>query len=335
MKWFAGCTPETVCASIGVEMRDLSPGSNTPRIVAEYNYRDETGKLRYQRVRYEPKDFKFRRPDGQNGWIWNMNNTPHLLYRLPEVVGARSLVMFVEGEKDADTGHNLGLVATSSGNAGSWREEFSEPLRNKCVAIIADADAPGRKHAQAVAASLYGKVESLKVLELSGAKDLSEWIDQGRTREALLELIRNAPEWKPALHHEEADGRITLVTADVFLLRSSSDEKPWLAEGLLPTSSQTIWQGRTKVGKSQSLLQLAFDLACGLPAFGYFPVPRPVRCAYVELEEPEGITKSRYAGILRGHGGQGPNAENLVFLTREDIWRLGFLPRELSGSRTK
>jgi hypothetical protein len=72
-----------------------------------------------------------------------------------------------------------------------------------------------------------------------------------------------------------------------------------------------------------------------LPVFGYFPVQRSVRCAYIELEEPEGITKARYAGILRGHGGQGPNAENLVFLTREDLWRLGFLPRELSGSRTK
>ncbi len=62
---------------------------------------------------------------------------------------------------------------------------------------------------------------------------------------------------------------------------------------------------------------------------------RPVRCAYIELEEPEGTTKARYAGILRGYGGHGPDAVNLVGLTREDIWRLGFLPRELSGTRTR
>ncbi len=34
------------------------------RIVATYDYRDENGKLISQTVRYDPKDFKQRRPDG-------------------------------------------------------------------------------------------------------------------------------------------------------------------------------------------------------------------------------------------------------------------------------
>jgi putative DNA primase/helicase len=335
----AGCTPEAVCTALGIELRELftdatSQGSEA-RVAATYDYVNEHGKLIFQVVRYEPKDFRQRRPDGRGGWIWNMDGVRRVLYRLPDLLGRKS-VLIVEGEKDCETARKLGRVATSNpGGAGKWREEYSESLRGKRIVIIADAEEAGRKHAQQVATSLYGKVESLKVLELPGAKDLTEWIERGGTGEALLELIRSATEWKLALHQEECAGRITLVSAEVFLSRSSSDEKPWLAEGLLPASSQTIWQGRPKVGKSHTLLQLAFDLSCGLPVFGYFPAPRPVRCAYVELEEPEGITKSRYAGILRGHGGQGPNAENLVFLTREDLWRLGFLPRELSGSRTR
>ena len=38
------------------------------RIVATYDYTDADGKLLYQVVRYEPKDFRQRRPDGNGGW---------------------------------------------------------------------------------------------------------------------------------------------------------------------------------------------------------------------------------------------------------------------------
>ncbi len=73
-------------------------------------------------------------------------------------------------------------------------------IRSPCArsefAIITDADEPGRKHGVQVAASLFGRVESLKVLGLPGAKDLSEWTENGGTRNALLELIRNTQEWK-------------------------------------------------------------------------------------------------------------------------------------------
>jgi hypothetical protein len=129
--------------------------------------------------------------------------------------------------------------------------------------------------------------------------------------------------------------KIVLIAADEFLKRTSRDERPWLAEGLLPASSQTIWQGRPKVGKSHSLLQLAFDTASGLPVFGRFGVQRAIRCAYVELEEPEAITKHRYEAMLRAHRKQGPDRENLRFFTREDLHRMRLLPRELLGSYLK
>ena len=38
-----------------------------------------------------------------------------------------------------------------------WREEYAEPLRGKRVVIIADADEPGRKHAQQIAASVSAR----------------------------------------------------------------------------------------------------------------------------------------------------------------------------------
>jgi hypothetical protein len=42
------------------------PG-DAPRVVATYNYHDANGMLVYQMVRFEPKSFAVRRPDGQGG----------------------------------------------------------------------------------------------------------------------------------------------------------------------------------------------------------------------------------------------------------------------------
>ncbi len=196
VKCFANCTFEKICAAKGWKASDLfaQPNGNgndsrksSRRIVAEYEYRSESGELLYQIVRYEPKDFRQRRPDGKGGWTWKLDGVRRVLYRLSEVLAAHE-VLVCEGEKDCDTARKLGLVATCNpGGAGQWREEYSEPLSGKHVAIIADADESGRRHAQQVAQSLHGKAVSVKVLELPSAKDLSEWVERGGTRETLLD----------------------------------------------------------------------------------------------------------------------------------------------------
>lgn len=197
LKCFAGCSTRDVCKALGIGMANLfSDNRSTKRIVAKYSYTDEQGKLLYQNVRYDPKDFRLRRPNGKGGWIWNLGDVHRVLYRLPEAIEAKE-VLVVEGEKDADTGNSLGFTATTSGSTVSWKEEFSEHLRGKRVTIISDADESGRAFAQKVARSLFGKANSLKLLELPHAKDLSEWVGHGGTREALLQVIEKASEWQP------------------------------------------------------------------------------------------------------------------------------------------
>ena len=47
---------------------------NGGTISASYDYRDEDNKLLFQVVRFEPKDFRQRRPDGNGGWTWKLGD---------------------------------------------------------------------------------------------------------------------------------------------------------------------------------------------------------------------------------------------------------------------
>ena len=42
------------------------------KTAAIYDYLDENGNLLHQTVRYEPKDFRQRRPDGNGNCIWGL-----------------------------------------------------------------------------------------------------------------------------------------------------------------------------------------------------------------------------------------------------------------------
>ena len=207
---FAGCAPAAVLRAVGLTWADLSEeprktARNERQIVATYDYVDGSGRLLFQVVRYKPKAFAQRRPDGQGGWIWNLEGVPRVLYRLGEVLeaaGRGKRVYIVEGEKDADALAALGVCATTnSGGAGKWRKKYSDDLAGAHVVILPDNDEPGRKHAQAVAASLQGKAASVKVLalpRLPEGGDASDWIAAGGTREQLEALADRAPEWSPA-----------------------------------------------------------------------------------------------------------------------------------------
>ena len=61
------------------------------RQVAAYGYLDATGGLAFQVVRYNPKEFRQRRPDGAGGWHWNAQGVEPVLYRLPDVLEAVSI----------------------------------------------------------------------------------------------------------------------------------------------------------------------------------------------------------------------------------------------------
>jgi putative DNA primase/helicase len=173
------------------------------KIVEQYPYLDENWTLLYEAVRMEPKDFRQRAPNESGGWKWSTKNIRKVLYRLPQLVAAdRSDIVFVpEGEKDCNNLAAVGLVAVCNvGGAGKWKREYNEHLAGRHVVIFADNDDAGRKHAQAVAKSLHGIAASVKVVLLPGLPekgDVSDWLAAGGTKEQLLQIVTDTPEWTP------------------------------------------------------------------------------------------------------------------------------------------
>jgi len=140
-------------------------------IATVYPWTDEEGKLLYEHVRYVPKDFRWRRPNGNGGYVWSLGKVQRVLFNLPEVVKAER-VFLCEGEKDVEALQALGLPATTSGDApNSRRDEFAECLRGKDVVALPDNDAPGCELMERAARSLHGVARSLKVVALPGLAD--------------------------------------------------------------------------------------------------------------------------------------------------------------------
>ena len=65
-------------------------------------HRRGTARASIRTVRYEPKDFRQRRSDGNGGWIWKGPERP-VPYRLPELIASGTApVLIAGGEKDVD-----------------------------------------------------------------------------------------------------------------------------------------------------------------------------------------------------------------------------------------
>ncbi|HVA16208.1 MAG TPA: DUF3631 domain-containing protein [Candidatus Dormibacteraeota bacterium] len=189
--------------------------------VAEYVYHETNGNPVARKLRFEPgadgrkKDFTLQR--WENGaWICGLGSVKTPLYRLPEIQD-EPFVILTEGEKDADAGGKIGLATTTSGSVNSFRDDHAEALRDKDVVIVADADDPGREHAQRVAAMLHGKAASLKLCEIPGSKDLAEAIEKGVPKSVLLALFEDTPEWKPTGGREILDSVLAFIRRFVAL----------------------------------------------------------------------------------------------------------------------
>lgn len=204
LKCWAGCAAENIVAVLGLKMSDLFPPREEKHIGDVYPYRDEVGAVVFEKVRYEPKGFSQRRPDGRGGYTWNLNGVRLVPFRLPELRAATEAgetVYLTEGEKGALSLVGLGITATTTGGAKSWRKEHAQFFNNVRVVITPDNDQAGREYARVAGLDLVTIAAEVRVLELPGLPgggDPFDFVAAGGAVEQLDDLTAEAPtftEW--------------------------------------------------------------------------------------------------------------------------------------------
>ena len=237
------------------------------QVVETYDYHDEAGDLLSQVVRFVPKDFRQRKPDGRGGWDWKVKGVRKVPYRLPAVIEAvktGETVYIVEGEKDCDRLADMGIVATcNAGGAGKWTGEHSKHFNGAQVVLLPDNDDAGRSHVEAAASSLKAAgAASVKVLALPGLPqkgDVSDWLASGGTAEnlAALEKSLGEPDARPP--------RRTLTWAADC---RGSEPPPSIIKGVIAEGNFFVAYGAPKATKSFAMLDAGYHVAKGHDWFG-------------------------------------------------------------------
>ncbi|MGI2336872.1 MAG: toprim domain-containing protein [Dehalogenimonas sp.] len=236
----AGCDKEAVLQALKLTTVDLKVSSNgnghkssngKRKEVAHYDYQDDAGELLFQVVRFEPKGFRQRRPDGKGGWIWNLQGIEPVLYHLPEIIQAvdeGGQIYICEGEKDVEAARMMGLTATTSPmGAGKWRKSYTDTLLGaRSVVILPDKDDPGRRHAADIAISLHSVGVSVKVVELPGpGKDFTDWLSNDGKMYDFNAAVEAAPAYEPPERTADATDlsrgeRLKEISGEIYCLEN-------------------------------------------------------------------------------------------------------------------
>jgi hypothetical protein len=323
----AGCKTTDILAKLGFTMADLFPDASegTNKTIEEtYDYQNKDGNLLFQVIRYKPKDFRARRPDGNGGWIWSKEGITPVLYHLPDVsraVNSGTTIYLPEGEKDCDNLWDVGLIATTApfGASSHWLSEYTDTLSGaKQVVVLPDNDEPGRKHVEDIVQKLHGKVESLKVVELPGLNiggDITDWLKDGHTPDDLRQIVETTPERNPSIPQpiHKGDGwidgnlegnnrtRPSPLTPSLGTLRfiSAQEAVEIDSHGLEPLwppflypQSIHILNSVAGVGKTTLCYNLAICGAKG-ESFANISFKKPLNIIYADLETSQALRATK------------------------------------------
>jgi RecA-family ATPase len=270
------------------------------RVVATYDYTDDDGTLLYQVLRLEPKSFRQRRPDGNGGWKWNLDDTQRVLYHRQDLLKYPDATVFItEGEKDADRLASLDLVTTTVAH-GKWTDECAQLLAGRNILILEDNDKAGRKKAREVATLLHGIADTIRVVRLPNLAeggDVSDWLDADPHRaEKLVDVCFDAAVWTPdeaesvdstdsdtadaadngATKEESKSGDPPLPFINIGTWQNQPvPERVWTVKERIPGNNVTLLSGEGSIGKSILSLHLSIAIVLGRDWLQSLPDPGP------------------------------------------------------------
>lgn len=215
------------------------------RVVAEYQYVREDGRIAFYVCRTNTKRFFIKKPPEYHP---SMLRLPYQLDKL--VKNTSETVCVCEGEKDADTITSLGYLATTLCNGSSrlptepdrgLQIEVAEKIfKDKTVCLFWDYDAPGMFLALSWLAYLYQNYAQLKckicLCDIPDAKwryDITDYLDSvskddtEKRKQALRaimvgawkrrkELIPEAEFWRAAMYIIARTITVTPTSSDIL-----------------------------------------------------------------------------------------------------------------------
>lgn len=315
---YAGCATEAILAAVGLRITDLFPDRPTGNghghhagsreIVATYDYTDGAGTELYQVVRFAPKDFRQRRPDGRGGWTWSLEGVRRVLYRLPDLA-EQIRVFWTEGEKDADRLAGLGLPSTTAaGGAKAWRPEYAEQLAALGIhelIVLPDNDEPGHQYATVIADAARAQGLTVRIVQLPGlaAKgDVSDWLNAGHSVDELERLVSAA-----ALAGTDEPAALEVTCGKVLrgteIFAIEAVEPDWLLQGVISRARQHMVVGASQGSKTWVLQGLG--VAYAHPEVSVFLgqlLRRHGRAAIGSWEQGQLEDVRRTQKLVRGHG---------------------------------
>ena len=275
------------------------------QIVCTYDYVDPAGKLICQKLRLDPKDFRFRTPIGERGYVYGSPDPKRPLYGLPGVITS-NITLITEGEKDADTLNALRhwpagawgqVYATTPGAADSWMAHHAPFMAGKRVVIFEDNDEKGRMFRERIAESVFPfaySVRFVRFTEMEEHADVTDYI-QKFGEAALLEKIKASEVYQPPDPEKRSS---TLIEGMQFAL-SGSPETDWLIDGVIQADGNGIIMGDPKASKSLTLVDMIISLISATPWQGC-AVKERVRVGLVTREDAPGLTKKRIRRLIAG-----------------------------------
>jgi hypothetical protein len=252
----------------GIDMQvqeRLAPRNYLSKI---FDYFDEDGVLRYQVQRFEPKDFRQRRPDDKGGWINNMEGVEALPYALPSLLANKNRAIYiVEGEKCADRLIREGKLATTNhGGANNWKPEINKWFKDRLVVVLPDNDEAGQRHADRVCHNLVGIAAEIRRIDLPGLKekgDIVDWLDIGNSVQDLRKLVDAAAPLGAVDEPGEVEPEVSADVFETYSIMQIRGLPPveWTIDGVIPQNSFSVMYGEPGAGKSFLALDMALSVA--------------------------------------------------------------------------
>jgi len=210
LKCQAGCSFESIVSALGMEENQFfaqEEKTQPKTIESTYRYEDEDGNHVMDVVRFKPKDFRPRRPDGR----FTLDRVTRVPYHLPQMLEAMKIgkgIAIVEGEKDCDNAEKIGLTATTfCGGSGKWRDEYLKWFEEANVACVPDNDHTGRKGMNIIASKITKVAKSvlwLEIPDIPAKGDLTDWLSiEGNDLDRFKTMVRDsAVQWTSDLANE-------------------------------------------------------------------------------------------------------------------------------------